>query len=273
MRYMDAINPCAMMINLWTHRSLIVQLTKSEVLKRYKGSYLGMLWSLLNPLLMLGIYTFVFSNVLHARWGDRVANTGEFAILLYCGLNVFTILSESITRSPALIAANANYVKKVIFPLEILPLTVVGSSIINGTLGFVVLLVGILLIHGSIPLTFLLLPVILIPFLLIVLGMCWVLSSLGVYVKDIENVVGFFTTGLLFLSPIFYSITSIPSQIRLLFNLNPLTYVVEDVRKVLIWGQFPDWHVLLWLYAVSIIIAVLGYAWFQKTREGFADII
>ncbi len=263
----------SMLKNIWFHRSLIGQLTKNEIAKRYKGSYLGIMWSILSPMLMLIIYTFVFSQVIQARWGEETVRTGDFAILLFCGLNIFAVFSEAIAKAPGLIVGNSNYVKKVIFPLEILPVTIVGASAVNGFLGSLILLVAIFVVKGTIHATVIFLPFVVTPIILITLGLCWFLSSLGVYIKDIENLMGFLTTGLMFLSPIFYSIDSIPSSVRFLFYLNPLTFAVEEARKVLIWGQVPDWTAMLVQYIVAIVVMYIGYYWFNKIRDGFADVI
>ena len=262
-----------MEIPFYRHRFMIWQLTKSEISRRYRGSYLGLAWCLINPLIMLAIYTFVFGYIFKTRWAQGAADTTEFAILLFCGLNVYNIFSESIIRATSVIAQNANYVKKVIFPLEILPITVLGSALINSVFGFLALCFVIMATGKTIPITAVLLPIVLLPFILITLGVSWLIASTSVYLKDIENIIGFAVTGLMFMSPIFYPITAIPPEMRFIFSLNPVTYAVEDVRRVLIWGQLPDFTIFCGELLVAILILVGGYKWFAKVREGFADVL
>ncbi|MEW6696510.1 MAG: ABC transporter permease [Bacillota bacterium] len=259
--------------NLWQHKNLIGQLAKREILARYKGSYLGFFWSFLTPFFMLAIYTFVFSIIFEARWGMATGGKVEFAMILFCGLIVFNIFSESVIKAPGLIYSNVSYVKKVVFPLEILPVTVIISSLFNGAVSLFVLLFVLIILMGTFHWTVLFIPIIILPLVMITLGICWFLASLGVFVRDIGHIVGVAVTGLLFLSPIFYPISAIPSEIQKLFYVNPITYIVEDARRVIIWGQQPNWPILGIELAAGILIMILGYAWFQKTREGFADVL
>jgi lipopolysaccharide transport system permease protein len=262
--------------------NLIISLIRREIIGRYRGSMLGILWSMLTPLFMLAVYTFVFGAVLGARWSDvrgvpgangDAMSMAEFSTVLFAGLIVFQIFSEVVVRAPTLVLSNANYVKKVVFPLEILPVVALGSALFHAAVGFAVLLIFMLLVYGGIPATALLLPVVLAPLLPAILGIAWFVSALGVYYRDINQVLGPLVTGLMFLSPIFFPLSVLPGWIKPWIALNPITLPVEQVRAVLIFGRLPDIVALTVYTAVAIAIALAGYAWFQKTRKGFADVL
>ncbi|MES0857698.1 ABC transporter permease [Geobacillus sp. G4] len=260
--------------SLFLHRSLIMQFIKREVRSRYQGSYLGIVWSFITPLMMLMIYTFVFSVVFKARWGTSAGdNKVEFALLLFSGLIVFNIFSEVVSRAPMLITGNVNYVKKVVFPLEILPIVILGSSLFHLGINIVILIIAILIFTGKIYWTVILLPLVLLPICLFTLGLGWFLASLGVYIRDIGQVMSVVISALMFLSPIFYPISAIPKELQFLYYLNPISYVVEDMRRVMVWGQLPHWNWLIIGTLLGLIIAMLGFIWFKKTRGGFADVL
>lgn len=261
-------------LSQWRNRQLIAQMTKREVVGRYRGSVLGLAWSFFNPILMLSVYTFVFSVVFKARWG---ANGGEskasFALFLFVGMIVHGLFAECINRSPGLILSNVNYVKKVVFPLEILPSVAMGSALFHTIISVVVLLSAQLLLNQRFPWTIVFLPMILLPLLLATAGVAWVLSSLGVFVRDIAQITGILTTVLMFLSPVFYPVSALPRDYQLWLHLNPLTFIIEQARNVLIFGEAPDWTGWIIVFAASLIIATSGFWWFQKTRKGFADVL
>jgi homopolymeric O-antigen transport system permease protein len=255
--------------------SLIVQLTRRSVIGRYRGSALGILWSLLTPLFMLAVYTFVFGAVFQARWAGQAedASMAEFAVALFAGLIVFQFFAEVITGAPGIVLANQTYVKKVVFPLEILVPVSVGSALFHLCVSLAVLFAFVLPVHGSIPLTALWLPVILAPYCLVILGLGWFLASLGTYVRDIGQVLGTIVTALMFLSPIFFPLSALPGWIRPYVYLNPIALPVEQLRNAVIFGVAPD-AISLTIYAiVAVVVAVLGYTFFQKTRKGFADVL
>lgn len=259
--------------SLRRHRELVASLIRRDVVGRYRGSALGLLWSFFNPVLMLVVYTFVFSVVFKARWSAGSDSRTEFALVLFTGLVVFNLFAECILRAPGLVLGNVNYVKRVVFPLEILPWVALGSALFHMAIGLGVWLVFYLAFFGIPPVTALLLPVTLLPLLLLTLGLSWFLASLGVFLRDVGQVVGVLTTALMFLSPIFYPLAALPEDYRLLVQLSPLTIAVESARAVLIWGQgipWAEWSVSL---AYSALVAWLGFAWFQKTRKGFADVL
>jgi lipopolysaccharide transport system permease protein len=268
-----SLNPIDIIRRLWSHRELIQQFTKREILMRYRGSYLGMIWTFVNPLLMLVIYTFVFSVVFNAKWGLENQSKTEFAMVLFCGLIGFNIFAEVISRAPSLILNNTNYVKKVVFPLEILPIVAIGSSLFHFLISFVVLLSGLILLLGVFHWTLIFLPLVLLPLLLLSLGLGWILSSLGVFLRDIGQFIGIFVTAVMFLSPIFYPISSIPKELQYLYLFNPISYIVEDMRRIIIWGQYPNWNWLIWGSLIGITLSFIGYIWFQKTKKAFPDVM
>lgn len=258
---------------IYTYRDLIYNLIRRDISGRYRGSFLGMLWSLLNPLLMLGIYTFVFSVVFQARWGSTETSRTDFALILFAGLMVFNLFSETINRAPGLVLGNVNYVKKVVFPLEILPIVSMGAALFQFSISFLVWLVFMIIFRGAPPPTIFLLPLILLPFVIMTLGFCWFLASIGVYVRDIGQIIGVVVTVLMFLSPLFYSVTALPEIYRTFMFLNPLTFVIEQSRAAMIFGSGISW--LGWaIYLVAaILVAWMGFIWFVKTKKGFADVI
>ena len=265
--------PIAMLKSLWYNRQLIGQMTQREVVGRYRGSIIGLAWSFFNPLLMLLIYTFVFSVIFKARWGVSGESKADFAIILFVGMIVHGLFAECINRAPGLIISNVNYVKKVVFPLEILPWVAMGSALFYSMVSTAVLLVAQLIIKHSLPWTSLFFPMVLLPLVFVSMGFAWFLAALGVFVRDIGQVTNIFTTILLFFSPVLYSVSSLPEKYRILLQLNPLTLIIEESRKVLVFRQLPDWSSLGSELAVSMIIAAVGFWWFQKMRKGFADVL
>jgi lipopolysaccharide transport system permease protein len=266
-------SPGELIASVVRNRALIAALVKREVIGRYRGSMLGILWSFFNPVFMLAVYTFVFSVVFKARWGAGGDSKTEFALVLFTGMLVFGLFSECVTRAPGLILANVNYVKKILFPLEILPWVALGSSVFHMLISLAVWLLFYVPLFGVPSATALLFPVVMLPLMLLTLGLSWFLASLGVYLRDVSQLIGILTTALMFLSPIFFPVTALPEEFRPLLNLNPLTPAIESARDVLIWGHQPDWTLLGASLAASTVVAWLGFAWFQKTRKGFADVL
>lgn len=256
------------------NRKLIFQMAQREVLGRYRGSIIGLAWSFFNPLLMLTVYTFFFSYVFKSKWGGaQDAGHADFAVVLFVGLIIHGLFAECINRAPLLINSNVNYVKKVIFPLEVFPWIAMGSALFHAGISALVLLALQLIIVGSLQWTIIFFPLVIIPFLLVTLGFSWFLAATGVFVRDIGQTTGMITSVMLFVSPVFYPISSLPSKIHWLVMLNPLTLIIEDSRKVLLFGEMPDWFGLSIYSMVSIIVAWTGFWWFQKTRKGFADVL
>lgn len=268
------ISPWALVSNIWQYRRLILQMAQREVAGRYKGSFMGLLWSFLTPLFMLAVYTFVFSVVFKARWTTSAdEGKGDFAILLFAGMIVHGLFAEVLNRAPGLILANVNYVKKVVFPLEILPVISMCTALFHSGVSLLVLICAIIFVSGQFHLTMLLVPLVVLPYIFFVQGLAWLLASLGVYLRDVGQTIGLITMIMLFMSPVFFPISSLPVEMRPLMEANPLTFIIEQVREVLIWGHLPDWIGLARYSLMSLLTAWLGYAWFQRTRKGFADVL
>lgn len=265
--------PKEMVASLIRNRGLISALIKREVVGRYRGSFVGILWSFLNPVFMLAVYTFVFSVVFKARWGAGSDSKTEFALVLFAGLIMFNLFAECVGRAPSLILNNVNYVKKVVFPLEILPWVTMGAALFHIFVSLGVWIVVYVIFYGAPSPTLLLLPVVMVPLVLFIMGVSWALASLGVYLRDVSQFIGIVITVMMFMSPIFYPVTALPEEYRSLLLLNPLTPAIQMARDVMFWRNFPDFLTLAFYYFGAIVIAFLGFAWFQKTRKGFADVL
>lgn len=263
--------------SLWVHRQLIGQMIKREVVGRYKGSVLGLGWSFLNPLLMLCVYTFVFSVVFKARWGVLPEGGEEsqamFAIVLFIGMIMHGLFAEILNRAPGLIISNVNYVKKVVFPLEILPVVTAGAALFHALVSLSVWLLAYVIFIDVPHWHALLLPVVMLPLLILALGLAWFLASLGVFLRDVGQTISIITTIMMFLAPVFFPVKSLPEEFQPLIMANPLTFIIEQAREVLIWGRLPDFSGLLRYTAAALVVLWIGYAWFQKTRKGFSDVL
>lgn len=266
-------SPLSLLQSLARNRQLTWSLIKREVVGRYRGSALGLLWSFFNPIFMLLVYTFVFSVVFKARWPGGSESKTEFALVLFAGLMLFNFFAECINRAPSLIVSNVNYVKKVVFPLEILPCVALGSAFFHLLISLSVWIVFYLLFYGMPHMTILLFPVVVFPLVIVVLGLSWFLSSLGVFLRDVSQFIGIVTTVLMFMSPIFYSASILPEKYQPFLHLSPLTVVVEQARSVLFWGGGINWGIWSIYTMAAFLIAALGFAWFQRTRKGFADVL
>lgn len=262
-----------MVTSPWQHRQLLMTLTRREVVGRYRGSMLGLLWSFFNPIFLLAVFTFVFSVVFEARWGVGTGSKAEFALVLFAGLIIYNLFAECLNRAPALILTNASYVKKIVFPLEILPWVSFLTALFHTAISLLVWFCFALFVFGLPPLTALLTPLLFLPLMLLCLGFSWLLASLGVYLRDVSHLVGILTMALMFLTPIFYPISAVPETYRVILHLNPLTFIIDQVRGQLIFGTPLQVGPFCLLTAASLAIAWLGFAWFQKTRKGFADVL
>lgn len=257
------------------HRQLIWQFARREVLGRYRGSILGVGWSFVTPLLMLGVYTFVFVGVFKARWpGAEQAGGLEFAIQIFTGLMVFNLFAEVAGRAPRLILEQPNLVKKVVFPLEVLP----WVSVIAGLFHLLLSVLALALVVGlvredGLSVTVVALPLVLAPFLVFLLGLCWLLSALGVFVRDVGQVMGFVVNLALFLSPVFYSLQSLGPGMREWMYFNPLTLVIENTRAILLHGSWPQWDLCALYLVMASVFAGFSAYFFQVTRKGFADVL
>lgn len=263
-----------MFFGFWLNRSLIWQMLKRDIAQRYQGSIIGVAWSFITPLLMLLVYTFVFSVVFKARWEENIQESKiDFALLLFVGMIVFGVFSEMVNRAPSLILSNISYVKKVVFPLEILTWISLGSVIFHSAVSVIVLLVLQLVNNFFLPWTVILFPLVLSPLFLWGIGFSWLISALAVYIRDIGQVTGVFTTILMFLSAIFYPVAALPEEFQFFIRANPLAVIIEQSRKVLIYGQQPNWYELAAVFIVGFIVAWFGFWGFQKARKGFADVL
>lgn len=258
---------------LLRHRELLLELVKRDFIGRYKGSMLGVVWSLFNPLLMLAIYTFVFSVAFKAKWGVGDDSKVAFAIVLFSGMIIHGFFAECLNRAPSLITSNPNYVKKVVFPLEILPWMALFSALMHLLVSFCVLLFFCLLAGVAVHSGTVLIPVILLPLIMMMLGLSWIFASLGVYLRDLSQVIGMATTVALFLAPVFYPIEVLPEAYRAFLAWNPITLPIVQLRDLMLWDkplQWGDWAISL---VIGASICTIGYWWFQKSRRGFADVL
>ena len=260
--------------SIYINRKLIAKLSSREIASRYKGSVIGLGWAIFNPVLMLAVYTFVFSVVFKARWGIEGGESRvDFALLMFTGLTLHGLLAEVLNRSPDLIIQNANYVKKVVFPIEILPIVTLLTALFHALISYFVLLLAFLAVNQVLHWTVILVPFIVIPLLLIVIGLSWMIASLGTFLRDIGQAVTIITLVMLFLAPVFYPLRAIPEQYHKFILSNPLTFIIEQMHKVTIFGTLPDWQGLALYTIVSMGVFSLGFRWFQKARNGFADVL
>lgn len=258
----------------WLHHGeLMIELSKRDILGRYRGASFGLVWSLLTPFLMLVTYTLAFGYILKARWPGTTGGTSEFALLLFLGLITHGVFAECITRAPSLVVGNQNLVKKIVFPLDVLPWTLVLSALFHAATNLLVFVILNAILRGELHATAALLPVVMFPLVFVVLGAVTLLSSLSVFLKDIGQVVGVVATATLFLSSAIVPVETLPEKYRLIFSLNPLTFIIDQARAVAFWGDAPDWRGLGLYLLGAIIFAYLAHAFFQKTRRGFADVL
>ncbi|MGH8601295.1 MAG: ABC transporter permease [Gammaproteobacteria bacterium] len=264
------LNPLAIVRTLFANHYLLGQLIKRDVLLRYRGAYFGLLWVFLNPLIMLGIFVFVFGYIFQARWPVQYGDI-PFAINLYCGLIAFNVFGEAVSRSPAAVRSQPSYVKKIIFPVEILPMVPLGAALVHGVFNFLILIVA-LLWTGHFSAQIILYPLLLLPLLLLALGASWFLAAWGVFIKDMAQIVPLFVQMLFFLSPILYTASMAPEAVRPLYELNPIGAVIEACRAAVSGAtiSWVSWGVSL---GIGVVAAVLGQAFFQHSRDEFADVL
>ncbi len=254
---------------------MVMHLVRRDVEGRYKGSLFGFAWALINPLVLLGLYTFVFGYVFRARWGTGGVEytSSQYAVVLYAGLILHAFFAECLNRAPNCVVGNPNFVKKVVFPLEILGWVQHGTACFHFLTSLVILIVFQLLIFGSVPITALLTPVVLLPLLLVAQGAIWCISALTVYFRDLAQVTGLLATCALFASPVLYPMESVPEVFQPFLYFNPLTPSLEMFRAVMLWGGMPNWQHWVIQLGVALSVFWLGYVVFQKSRNGFADVL
>lgn len=252
---------------------LFFQLAKRDIAARYKGSALGQLWSLLSPLLLLAVYTFVFSVVFQARWGDLNQSKTFFALNLFAGMILHGFLAECMSRSTSLLQQNQNYIKRIVFPLRLLPLVISSTALFHAAISMLVLLVATWLLQGALPWHSLLIPIYIAPILVLATGLSLALAALGLFIRDLGQLIPMLTTILLFTAPVFYPATALPEAYRGWLDLNPLTGPIEMVRSLLFQGILPDWPSLQSAWLSAVLTLVIGNFIFQRLRRGFADAI
>lgn len=262
------LNPFAIVAGIAKNRYLLGQLVKRDVLLRYRGAMFGVLWIFLSPLLMLAIFAFVFGHVFQARWPEQREGL-PFWLILYCGLIVFNVFGETVSRASSSVRSFPSYVKKIIFPLDILPLVPLGAALVHAAFNFLIL-VAALAWTGNLSAGLLLFPVLLIPVVLLGIGAAWFLAAWGVFIKDMTQIVPLFVQMLLFLSPVFYPVSAVPPGLTFIYNANPLGAVIEAVRATALGLNVP-WAAWTTALALGIAAAILGHAFFQHSRDEFAD--
>lgn len=267
------LHPLGLVLVVRRHSHLLGQLTWRETLARYRGSWLGVLWALLDPLLLFLLYLFVFSVVFELRWESESHHRVAYGLNLFAGLTIYNLFSETLNGAPGLILAHRNYVRKAIFPLETLPIARFLSNSIQSSLSLGILLVGAFVVRGRLPWTLVLLPLVLVPLALLTLGLAFFVASLGVFVRDTANLVRLVVTALLFLSPVFYPLSRLPASWRPFLQLNPLSHLIEGFRRLTLEAALPEWRPLAVVWALSTVIVLAGFAWFMKSKKAFADVL
>jgi len=252
---------------------VLFRLSWVQFVTRYRGALFGVFWALLIPLLMLAILTVVFSVIFPSRWGSDIDINVPFAALLFSGLLVHSMCAEVITRSTICITENPNYVKKVLFPLELLPIVIVVGAAIQGLIGFLILLALIILYTGELPMEVIVVPLLLVPYFVFLMGVSWILASIGTFAKDVGHVAGLLVTLLLFVSPILYPVNALPDWMQPYMYLNPLTFVVEEIRQLVIFGKISPVSQYFTYYAAAIASAGVGFKVFECSKRHFADVI
>lgn len=253
--------------------SLAVALTRREIEQRYKGSVGGVAWYVVQTLLLVAIYSLVFGAIFSARWIEAGREPTSFTLALFLGLLFFNLFSECMQRAPTLMLSNVNYVKKIVFPLEILPVVTLAAALCNMAIGFAVFFATAALLQVSVSWVSILLPLIVAPFAMLVLGVMWLLASLGTYLRDVGHAIGMLVTLTMFLSPLFYPSAVLPAELRPVVAFNPLTFPMESARNAVLFGILPDPLNFVVYGAVALAVMALGYRWFTSTRRGFADVL
>ena len=256
-----------------THAELTRELTRRDVLGRYRGANFGLLWTVLGPLLMLVIYAVAFGEILGGRWQQAGNSDVPFGLVLFLGITVHGLVAECLVRAPRLMIDNANYVKRVVFPLYVLPWTVVLSAAFHFLMQVLVFVVLAAVMAGKLSPWLPMVPFVLIPLLLLTLATCLVLTSVGAYLRDLGMIIPVVVTALLFLSSAIIPVDTLQPKYQAIFMLNPLTFFIDQIRDVALWGQAPDWHGLALRSLVGFVLVCLAHAWFRVASRGFADVI
>ncbi len=270
----QAVDPTAPLRALWQGRNLLWQFTQRNVALRHKGSHLGLIWSLLNPLLMLGLNVFIFGYIFKSRFGNTPDESRlDFALGLFLGLTLFQLFSETLALAPTLIVSNPNLVKKVVFPLEILPAASVGSSLFHTSISLALVLVGVATLGPGLNWQIFWLPVVFLPLVPLALGIAWFFAALGVFLRDINQLVGVMSVAWMYSSAIVYSPALIPPGVWTVLRFNPLLLAVDLARDVVMWHEPVNFHHLAYLFALGGVVCVGGYSFFRKMSPAFADVL
>lgn len=270
----DLLNVVSITRHLWRYRDLIRQFTAREVMVRHKGTSLGLAWAVMQPLLTLVIYTFIFGFVFQNKWGKLGGfEWADFSLHFFAGFVVMSVFIDTVNRSPAFVTEHPNLVRKVVFPLEILPVTATGASLVYAGFGLVLVLIATAGLAQTVSWTIVFFPLVLAPLVMMTLGVSWFFASLGAFIRDFKQVVPVLTQLVFFMTPVFYDVNKIDERFRWVIRMNPLTLVVENARRTLLWSEMPNWMELAVLYAVGVVVLVLGYAWFAKSKRGLADVL
>lgn len=268
------LHPGRFVMHLWRQRELISQFTRREIEGRYRSSFLGVAWSFITPLALLAVYTFVFGVVLKQRWtGAPSGRLSEFGLILFAGLIAFNVFSECVGRAASLVVSTPNYVKRVVFPLELLPLSILGSALFHAAVSVAILCVADLSLGARPQWSWLLVPVVILPAAWLSLGCVWFLASLGVFIRDLGYAVAIVLQVLFFVTPVFYPVDVIPMPYRTLMEYNPLASVVQTMRAVIFPGVSSVWPAFGVSAGFGLIVMISGYAWFMRTRRAFGDVI
>ena len=268
------LSPVAFVRDFWRRREILATFARIEFVSRYHGAQLGFLWGLMSPLATLAVYTFVFSVIFKPSWaGGGDGGFLGYALILFTGISVFEVFAGCVNRTPRLLSENVNFIKKVLFPLEILPVGILWASALESLVNLALVAVGVLVSTGSLSWTALLAPLAYVPLFLLTLGVCWFLAPIGVFLKDLGNIVGVVVQLYFFATPILYPLSAVPEPYRRYLALNPLHPVVDHLRRTLIWGQMPDWTALGIDTAVCAAIMLAGYAFFMNIKRLFADAV
>lgn len=259
--------------HVWVNRHLLAMMVKRAVSSRYKNSFIGVAWLVINPLIKLSIYTLVFHQILNVKWGAQEQTGPQFALYIYIGMIAFNVFSESMLAAPHVIVAHRNMIKKIDFPIEILPWVHFCTAVCDALIGFGIWLLAYLVINGMPYVTVLLLPLVFLPFLLITMGLNWMISASSVFIKDVNQMVQFGVAALLFISPIFYPLSAVPGFLHSVMLLNPLSFEIEMLRAILLDGAIPSIRYYLAYLAVGITLYYLGYRSYKSVQDEFADVL
>lgn len=258
---------------LTKYRGLTLAFTKRDILGRYRGASLGVLWSLLTPLLMLIVYTLAFGFILKSRWPGYSGGALEFSLILFVGLIVHGAFAECLTRAPSILVQNSNLVTKVVFPLPVLSWMVVSTATFHLLANLVVFIVLSIVIRGFVPWTAVLLPAVWLPLAILCVAVVTTLSAVGVYLRDASQLVAAVAAAMLFLSSAIIPVDALPESYRIIFYLNPLTFIIDQSREVAYFGNFPNWLGLACYAVVALFALILAHVFFVKTEKGFADVL